>query len=219
MTSKDTAYWNSRYGMGGTSGAGSIGLIRDWKWSVIEKYVTDLDDFIDIGCGDREFWKGRSASKYVGVDLSSVLIERHKPQYPEFRFVCAGGEERLEGLHAKVVLCLDMLFHVLDDAAYSAILENLAHYSRDWIFIYTWRTNPFATFGGRIGLLRARQFSRFLRSFVSVIVDDGLYQKYRKFNSYYPVIQNQGFELIAVEENVTLEPHGAMWVFRKVCTS
>ena len=59
-------YWENRYESGGTSGKGSIGQLRAWKWQVIEDYAGPVDDVIDVGCGDLSFLEGKTSEKYTG---------------------------------------------------------------------------------------------------------------------------------------------------------
>lgn len=63
----EKTYWETRYGRGGTSGSGSIGVGRTWKWKVIGEMIRShspellesddsLSKIIDVGCGDLSFW-------------------------------------------------------------------------------------------------------------------------------------------------------------------
>jgi Methionine biosynthesis protein MetW len=47
-------YWESRYRAGGTSGAGSYGLLAAFKADFINAFVTDngIASVLDLGCGD-----------------------------------------------------------------------------------------------------------------------------------------------------------------------
>jgi len=56
-------YWERHYSKGGSSGPGSIGNYRSWKWNTILEFENSIDDVIDIGCGDLSFWEGRNCSR------------------------------------------------------------------------------------------------------------------------------------------------------------
>ena len=73
-------YWNKRYANGLTSGDGSIGCLKDFKWGIIDKYVGDISQksVIDVGCGDLSFWEGKDCDEYTGIDISNVVIEHNK---------------------------------------------------------------------------------------------------------------------------------------------
>jgi len=176
-------YWNNRYHKG-SSGLGSVGAYRAWKWSLINKYV-DAQDVIDVGCGDLRFWEGRICGKYVGIDLSDFIIQKDKKLRPEWRFICANAADLIQGLNAKVVLCVALLFHVMDDKEYLKILENLCRYSREWMFVNAWIKNPLHS-------TKSHQIFRRLKT---------------------DVFSRHGFELVAAE--VCFDHVNGMYVLRK----
>ena len=203
-------YWERRYSDGGTSGVGSVGKAREWKWNRLLAYAGAMDDVIDVGCGDLRFWQGHSCENYLGIDISPTVLERNAREHPHWKFVLHDAETPVQGIAARIVICLDVLFHILDDSAYVRILENLCKYSKEWIFIGTWAKNPFG-FGWRlktllfdVGAVMLRKHpSRFSRSRGSVSFlfkksdTDELYQKYRDFTTYIPVLGKRGFAHVA----------------------
>lgn len=176
-------YWNNRYRKG-SSGLGSVGAYRAWKWLVINKYV-DAQDVIDVGCGDLRFWEGRSCRNYVGIDFSELVIKKAEKLRPEWRFICGNATDFVEGLHAEVVLCIALLFHVMDDKEYPQVLENLCRYSRKWVFVNTWIKNPLHS-------TKSHQIFRRLKT---------------------DVFCKHNFELVKME--VCFDKVNAMYVFRK----
>lgn len=70
--------WDVRYRLGGSSGWGSVGASKYWKWSVIDRYINPIDDVVDVGCGDLTFWDGRDCQRYVGIDPSSYVIKKNR---------------------------------------------------------------------------------------------------------------------------------------------
>ncbi|MDA4127050.1 MAG: hypothetical protein OK452_07585 [Thaumarchaeota archaeon] len=188
--SKSEEYWEKRYRDGGKSGQGSVGLARDWKWSVIQKHVSQVEDVVDVGCGDLSFWEGRTCERYIGIDISPHIIRRNSEKRPDWAFVARPAEKRLP-LRGRVVLCLDVLFHILDDETAMGIMENLCEYSSEWVIIHAWWRNPFE---GK--------------------VNDGLYQAYRPLDK--ALFSGRGFD--CVEESPAPEevnPYGAMYIFKK----
>jgi hypothetical protein len=199
-------YWETRYKSGGSSGAGSVGRDREWKWGVIASYVSPVDDVIDVGCGDLSFWDRRNCQKYLGLDVSQTVIEKNRFVRPYWRFCTRDAEIRIEGERARIVLCLDVLFHVIDEGKLNRILNNLCYYSNEWIFVYTWSQNPFALRWQLHELSRALATldapgalaiaSRVAASFFKETISDDVYQRYRRFDSYLPIFTKNGFRVV-----------------------
>jgi len=180
-------YWDKRYQIGGTSGYGSVGPIRDKKWSIINQFLPIVNHIIDVGCGDLSFWEGKDCNDYTGIDLSPTVIEQNRKARPKWVFKCQNASERIEGLSNCYVFCLDLLYHIMNDNEYLAIIENLCSYSKLFLFVYTLIENPY---GER--------------------KTDGIYQKYRDFNLDLKTFEKNGFKLISVQK---CQPWAAMHVF------
>ncbi len=141
--SSDRDYWDNRYKSGLTSGAGSSGEQRNWKWSIIGQYVdVKTKSVLDVGCGDLHFWEKRSCLSYLGIDFSPDVITKDRRLYPDLSFICANASETLE-VHRQVVLCMDVLFHVMKDQDFRSILRNLSKWTDEILFVYTWYRSPF----------------------------------------------------------------------------
>ncbi len=201
MTNPDMkGFWDQHYRDGRGSGSGSVGVIRAWKWSIINECVLGgghiLDDVIDVGCGDLVFWRDTFPAKYTGIDISEYQIEKNMlhPNYKQYmKFICAPAEIYISMDKSPVVLCMDVLQHILDDSAFKLIIYNLTQYSSKWIFIHAWTKNPWKH-----------------------QVTDGVYQTYRNFNDYTDIIENEGFKLIN-RYSSDLGEHwvSTLFVFRK----
>ena len=85
---------------------------------------------VDVGCGDLSFWVERDCEDYVGIDISSTVIEKNREERPKWQFMYANAKDRVEGLRKETVLCMDLLFHVMDEDSFIKILDNLCHYSK-----------------------------------------------------------------------------------------
>jgi 2-polyprenyl-3-methyl-5-hydroxy-6-metoxy-1,4-benzoquinol methylase len=219
--SKEHAYWDSWYRSGGSSGEGSVGAARQWKWSIILKHSTP-NSVIDYGCGDLSFWEGKDCQDYLGIDISENIIVRNQAKRPNWRFITI---DRVEEIRQKkpMVFCLDVLFHVMSDALFDKTLEYLCKLSSQYIFIYTWLHNPFSrqnslrTFQREIihkprSLKHTLHRSAFLgRSILFNPVSDGKCQTYRDFKNHVPYIEEHGFDLIELARYN--DGVGAMWVF------
>ena len=78
---------------------------------------------LDIGCGDIAILEGIKVDRYVGIDISSVIIEKNKIARPDWLFSC----DDLAGIFvpepADLVLCLDVLIHQRRYSDYKSILS------------------------------------------------------------------------------------------------
>ena len=234
-------YWESHYRFDGSSGEGSIGKNREWKWSVINSYVGNFDNVVDIGCGDLSFWEGRELSEnfsYFGIDISPTIVMRNQKRYPTWRFYVGDASVQVPDIKGRVVFCLDMLFHIMDDERYVRILENLARYSLEWIFVFTWFKNPFNLryrlmylkhvawtrivwshkMRGRQPMLiwnaiKPARLCQDVKFLVRPTESDGVYEKYRRLEDHIDTLENHGFTLVGKHQSPYSEA-GAMYVFR-----
>ena len=195
-------FWNKKYAEGGISGKGSIGKYRNWKWGMINQVIGPFKSVIDVGCGDLSFWKHPIANRiqkqkdfsYAGIDVSDNIISRNRKFAPKFEFSCSPAYI-LKGIaKAQVVLCLDLLFHIMDEFRFELTLDNLCTYSKDWIVIYTWHKNPFELQG---------------------VVTDGISQYYRPLSFYSHIFEMNEFELQDMIK-VPFDEFGRLYFFRKL---
>lgn len=189
--SPEEKYWDTRYEAGRTSG----GFLFPWKWDVIEEFLPRLDHVVDVACGDLLLWEGRDLEDYTGIDVSKVIIERNRVQRPRWRFIHSPAEDLIPGLKKPMVLCISLLFHVMDEDRYIRILHNLCHYSSEVILIYTWLNNPF-------GDRKKGPFT------------DGVYQYFRRFEEYVHLFMENGFGIVSMRE--APDGIGAFYLFKKV---
>lgn len=212
-------YWDALYRRGGTSGAGSVGALRAWKWQVLEKSGADLQHVIDVGCGDLSFWEGRRCADYLGIEQSADRCQRNKAERPDLRCLPIDAAGYLPLLpQAPTVMCFDMLFHIMNPTDYISILRNISRYSSDYVFVYTWARNPFAEPLMRVKAAavqaRRRHWGNVRELLIDHPVTDGEYQYYRNFPAVQKYIEHHRcVDVQCPPESV--DPYGAMWVFRR----
>ncbi len=116
-------YWDNRYSGGGNSGDGSYGeaLQRKLDW------LTGLDgvkSITDVGCGDFNFGKHLLElypdAHYIGTDISEFIIQKNKKDFPQYVFTNTPDIPP-----ADLILCTDVLLHVLTDEELESLLSKL----------------------------------------------------------------------------------------------
>ena len=195
-------FWNKKYSEGGISGKGSIGKYRNWKWGRIYQVVGPFKSVVDVGCGDLSFWQYPIANKimkdkdfvYLGIDISDHIISRNRKFAPQLNFICSPSHVPQDVSKVVVSLCMDLLFHIMDQGRFELTLENLCKYSEDWIVIYNWKKNPFELQG---------------------VVTDGVSQYFRKLGDYRHVFDMNSFELVDFVD-VPFDDFGRLYFLRSL---
>ncbi len=113
---------------------------------VVGKWATNGGmDVLEVGAGTGfyvERWLRRGA-RVVGVDITDVAVEHLARSFPppQARFLRADIGGSLEGVPLRkgsfhAVSALDVLFHIVDDAAYASAFQNIATLLRPggWFF-------------------------------------------------------------------------------------
>jgi len=204
-------YWENRYRTGGTSGEGSIGRGREWKWKIIDNYVPNIQSVIDVGCGDLSFWSGRECVDYTGIDISETILKRNKSLHPEWNFIHSSSDEFIENLRKENVFCFDILFHIINEKIFLKTLTNLCQYSSKYIFIHTWKNNPFSRLGALRRILKKPDYKTTKYIFFPAKTDMN-YQHFRLLTDYLNIFKKHGFELLAEHDNPNHE--GCMYILK-----
>lgn len=216
-------YWEKRYASGGTSGPGSIGVDREWKWKVITEFLPTIDHVIDIGCGDLTFWEGRDCEDYTGIDVSKTIVNRNRIKRPKWSFINAPAERYINDLKKECVFCFDVLFHIMNSKFFLKILNNLCLYSTNYIFIHTWINNPFSRRNQikhilyYLRKLNVRGILATLKIAIFTPYTDGKYQYFRPVEKYMYIFEKNGFKLIDMKINPN--KIGGFYIFKKSINS
>jgi len=183
-----TDYWERHYSEGGVSGHGNVDESHRWKMKILFDCGFHPDkSIIDVRCGDMVFWKNLHLMDYTGIDISSYQIEKNKKKYPDYKFYYTNSGNFIELPKADIVICFDMLFHIMNEDEYVQTLLNLTNYSKKKIFVYTWGNNPFESF-----------INKFIikKPFQRKVVTDGIYQYYRNYKKFSKIYIEGEFDLI-----------------------
>jgi predicted O-methyltransferase YrrM len=108
-------YWDRRYATGGTSGAGSRGAEAEEKVRLVQRVIDEhgVRSVLDLGCGDGYVASRLRVAEYVGYDPAPSALALCRAAMPGRAFV---GE--LPAGPFDLVLSLDVMFHLVDDADY-----------------------------------------------------------------------------------------------------
>lgn len=126
-------FWEWRYlsnpALG--SGTGSRGSALAEKRALLEALIEVLApaSTLDIGCGDGQATVGLELPGYVGLDLSAAALEQAHAGRPEgdhrVGTLGAPGADEHEVRPANLTLCLDVLLHQAEPAAYHGLVQRL----------------------------------------------------------------------------------------------
>jgi SAM-dependent methyltransferase len=131
-------YWETRYRIGGHSGAGSRGKSAQYKADVLNRFIAanDITSAIEFGCGDGYQLNMLDLRQYVGIDVSKTIIDHCRKTYandPSKRFILA-DEYRNET--ADLALSLDVIYHLVEDEVYEQYLSRLFAAGNRFVVIY-----------------------------------------------------------------------------------
>lgn len=130
-------YWESRYRSGGASGAGSLGRLARFKAGVINRFIQDnaIGSLIDLGCGDgSQLALLDPPEDYVGVDVSPAALALCAARFPNRRFV--PYEQCSLLAPADLTLSLDVIYHLVEDAVFMAMMQRLFALATRFVLIY-----------------------------------------------------------------------------------
>jgi hypothetical protein len=159
-------YWESRYATGRDSGAGSEGRLAAWKAQFLNEFVSrnGIELVVELGCGD-----GRQLSRarypyYFGLDVSKTAIALCTRRFKNDRTKAfrhwdwASGPLEIPSGPADLALSLDVVYHLVEDAAFEAHMNALFASSRNWVVVYS--TNEESA--SRVPWVRHREFTAWI---------------------------------------------------------
>lgn len=132
-------YWNNRYQTNGNSGAGSYGLLAQYKAGVINDFIAKnkINSVGDFGFGDGNQLSKLVCPKYTGFDISEAALEicvRKFAADKTKRFLLAN---KFKAQKFDLSLSLDVIFHLTDDTEFNTYMTNLFRSSRRYVIIYS----------------------------------------------------------------------------------
>jgi len=135
------AYWEARYQVGGTSGAGSYGRLSRFKAGFINAFIESnaVQSVIDLGCGDGNLLSLLRVRGYTGADVSATVLARCAGRFPQHRFVPFDALERVPP--AELAMSIDVIFHLIEDAVFADYMDTLFAQAGRFVLIYASNAN------------------------------------------------------------------------------
>ena len=137
-------YWETRYQLGGNSGAGSYGKLSEFKARILNQFVTDkkIQSVIEFGCGDGHQLSLADYPSYIGLDVSATAIKLCIVQYQHdttksfflYNTDCFADKQGI--FKCDLALSLDVIYHLIEDSVFTAYLSNLFASSDRFVIIY-----------------------------------------------------------------------------------
>lgn len=139
----DRAYWQQRYDSGGNSGAGSYGLLAEFKARAINSFIKEnrITTVTEFGCGDGHQLGLLQCESYLGLDIAPAAVERCRALYKgdtQKRFELYDSKTfDPRQAEANLVLCLDVLYHITSDQEFETTLAHIFGSARKYVILYT----------------------------------------------------------------------------------
>jgi len=137
-------YWDNRYRSGDTSGAGSYGKLAKFKTNIINNFLEkhDIKHVAEFGCGDGNQLKSIHYPMYLGLDVAKSSISGCIKAFAHdkkksFMLYDPALFVNNEYINADLVVCLDVLYHIIDDRDYIKTLQDIFKCSRKYVILYT----------------------------------------------------------------------------------
>lgn len=125
--SYETEYWEGRYKKGLSSGNGSCVASVKKKVELLAG-LDKIDSIVEIGAGDFNFGRHLmdrfNTARYFGYDISETIVKRNNHLYGLSRVQFFKSTAPYFPM-ADLLLCVDVLFHIIDDDDYVEMLQIL----------------------------------------------------------------------------------------------
>lgn len=138
------SYWESRYKGGGDSGWGSYGESEKFKAEFLNRLIDrhNIQSVIDFGCGDGNQLIKINFKKYLGLDVSSSAINICRGRFSDDKsksFLLYNPTAFLNNgfLTADAVICLDVLYHIVDENEFGKTLNDIFSCGARYIILYS----------------------------------------------------------------------------------
>lgn len=137
FNSKD--YWETRYKSGGNSGAGSYGILAEYKAKIINDFINNnnIKSVVEFGCGDGNQLEKIICDNYVGYDVSDTIINRCKNKFKNDKTRQFYNYSEYDNITFDLSLSLDVIFHLTENDVFENYMHNLFKSSNKYVIIYS----------------------------------------------------------------------------------
>ena len=139
--SKTQTIWENRYKTNGNSGAGSYGVLCEYKAKFINKFIIDNNckNVIEFGSGDGNQMSYFNVQQYTGVDISEYVINICKQKYSHVENKKFATYVEYYKMSSKfdLSLSLDVIYHLVDDNIYEKYMNDLFNSTNKFVIIYS----------------------------------------------------------------------------------
>jgi hypothetical protein len=134
-----SAYWESRYAAGGTSGSGSYDQLAVFKANVINGFVEKhgVMSVMEFGCGDGNQLKLARYPDYLGLDISNAAIARCKTLFSDDASKRFKNVADYAGEKADLSMSLDVIYHLVEDSVFDAYMRRLFDSAGRYVIVYS----------------------------------------------------------------------------------
>lgn len=132
-------YWDKRYKVGGTSGAGSYNRLAEFKAEFLNDFVKQhqVTSVIEFGSGDGAQLKLADYPKYIGVDVSQTAVSMTRKMFKDFpAYKFYQSAELPAGTTADLSLSLDVIYHLVEDVTFESYMSSLFDAAERMVIIY-----------------------------------------------------------------------------------
>lgn len=132
-------YWEKRYRMGGHSGEGSRGENARYKAQVINRFVDEhgVSSVIEFGCGDGYQLQMLEIPSYIGVDVSTTILEKCRTMYAGDASKSFLLDQDYRDEQADLSMSIDVIFHLVEDEVYDEYMSRLFKASNRYVMVYS----------------------------------------------------------------------------------
>lgn len=156
-------YWERRYAQGGDSGAGSSGVLAEYKAGVLNAFVEKhgIQTVVELGCGDGQQLLLAKYPAYTGLDISPSAVARCRERFSgnTGKTFAVYDPERFEPVdfQADLAISLEVIFHLTEERVYQLYMQHLFALAQRWVVVFS--SDEADRSGGIFPHFRQRKFS------------------------------------------------------------
>lgn len=136
-------FWDNLYRNNGNSGTGSYNKLAKFKAEVVNEFLKEenIKTTIEFGCGDGNQLSLINYNYYVGVDVSSNIIDKNRDKFHDndkrkFFYTLNERDKYIDDIY-DLSISMDVIFHLIEDDVYAKYMEDLFKVSKKYVIIYS----------------------------------------------------------------------------------